>query len=85
MVKGIPPAGHFKEPTRFEEAADQIRTCLARVPGRPDRYCQLGRVSLRLAKPREARAAFEEALRIDPDFPPAHEGLAEIELTLDEG
>ena len=70
---------------RFEEAADQIRTCLARVPGRPDMYCQLGWVSLRLAKPSEARAAFEEALRIEPDFRPAHEGLAEIELTSDEG
>ncbi|RJQ49001.1 MAG: hypothetical protein C4530_23795, partial [Desulfobacteraceae bacterium] len=62
---------------RDQEALNALDRIIALAPDHPTPYAQLGRLSLKRKDPAGARAAFEEAVQINPFNPEVHAGLAE--------
>jgi tetratricopeptide (TPR) repeat protein len=63
---------------RSSEALALVAAGLAAHPDEAAFHDLQGRILLRTGKPAEARAAFEQARNVDPEFAPALEGLARI-------
>jgi len=61
---------------RDEEALDMMRRTLDLAPDHPTPYTQLGQFYLKLKDFKKAKAAFEEAIQINPFNPDVHVGLA---------
>jgi tetratricopeptide (TPR) repeat protein len=61
---------------RDEEALDMLKQTLDLAPDHPTPYTQIGQVYLKLKDFKKAKAAFEEAIQINPFNPDAHVGLA---------
>jgi len=60
------------------EAEAAVRAAIARRPGHAPDHALLGRALEALGRPDEARAAFEEALRLDPANAAAKKGLEDV-------
>ena len=67
---------------RYREAEEILREQTGRFPGDAPAWSNLGVVLTREGRLPEARAAFEEAVRLDPGLSAASEGLLEIERAL---
>jgi cytochrome c-type biogenesis protein CcmH/NrfG len=61
---------------RDEEALVMMKRTLDLAPDHPTPYTQLGRFYLKLKDFKKAKAAFEEAIQINPFNPDVHVGLA---------
>jgi len=58
--------------TSYARAEDELKWVIARAPDNPYAHYALGMLLKHLDRPDEARAQFEEVLRIDPDDADAH-------------
>jgi tetratricopeptide (TPR) repeat protein len=67
---------------RDEEALDMLKRTLDLAPDHPTPYNQLGQVYLKLKNFKKAKAAFEEAIQINPFNPDVHVGLANASAML---
>ena len=61
---------------RDEEALDMMKRTLDLAPDHPTPYTQLGQLYLKLKDFKKAKAAFEEAIQINPFNPDVHVGMA---------
>lgn len=66
----------------WDGAARLLRAAAARTPGSAEIYYRLGLVEQRGDHPAAARAAFEQALAVDPNFEPARQALREMKSRL---
>jgi tetratricopeptide (TPR) repeat protein len=67
---------------RDGEALDMMRRTLDLAPDHPTPYTQLGQFYLKLKDFKKAKAAFEEAIQINPFNPDVHVGLANASAML---
>jgi len=67
---------------RDEEALDMMKRTLDLAPDHPTPYTQLGQFYLKLKDFKKAKAAFEEAIQINPFNPDVHVGLANASAML---
>jgi tetratricopeptide (TPR) repeat protein len=69
----------FRRLGRFKEAEQSIRNSVSVNPNDPGALSLLGLVLHQQGKPQEARACYEAALAIDPNFPQAQRGLQSLD------
>jgi tetratricopeptide (TPR) repeat protein len=67
---------------RDEEALDMLKQTLRLAPDHPTPYTQLGQLYLKLKDFKKAKAAFKEAIHINPFNPDVHVGLANAFMML---
>src|SRR5262249_50299869 len=60
----------------FAGAARVFTGCIVKRPGHANAYCCRGNAYSKLSRTQEAETDFREAMRLRPDFPEAHGGLA---------
>jgi tetratricopeptide (TPR) repeat protein len=65
---------------RLDEAGEKYRHAIELAPNDPDGYGRYGRWLARRHKIADARAAFEQSLKVDPTFRGAHMELARLAL-----
>jgi cytochrome c-type biogenesis protein CcmH/NrfG len=61
---------------RDDEALDMLKRTIKLAPNHPTPYTQLGQIYLKLKDFKQAKAAFEQAIQINPFNPEVHVGLA---------
>lgn len=66
----------FARDRRFDAAARELRRAVEECSHYPDLRLMLGNVLLELNRPQEAEPQFREAIRLHPNLPSAHAGLA---------
>jgi Flp pilus assembly protein TadD len=69
----------FTKAGDFEQAAARYREALRYRTADAELHMSLGVALARLHRPAEAGSEFQEALRIDPNFQPARQALAEVQ------
>jgi tetratricopeptide (TPR) repeat protein len=62
-------AGHF------EDAIATFRSAIEQTPGKPRLHCNLGNALIAVGRPAEAKREYEAALKLDPEYPEAKQGL----------
>jgi tetratricopeptide (TPR) repeat protein len=62
------------------EAQPEVAALLAKYPQRAEPQALNGFILLQKKQTAEARAAFERALKLDPDYPEAYEGLLALDF-----
>ena len=66
----------------YAEAIRYYQKCLTLHPGQPDAYDGLGWVYLQLRRLTESRAAFTQAVELEPMNSLSHKGLREVKQSL---
>ena len=75
----IMDAGRIEAEAAFKNAIDKLKRAISRQPTEetiPPLYIELGNVYLKLERYKEAEAAFNDALQINPKLVSAHYGMA---------
>ncbi|GFE52881.1 tetratricopeptide repeat-containing protein protein [Babesia ovis] len=76
-------SGAYASLNKFQEALDDATQCVALKPDWPKGYSRKGLALFKLGRMDEARAAYQEGLKIDPNNEPLQAGLREIEAAAD--
>ncbi|GIX62216.1 tetratricopeptide repeat domain containing protein [Babesia caballi] len=76
-------SGAYASLNRFQEALEDAAQCVALKPDWPKGYSRKGLALYKLGRVDEAKAAYEDGLRLDPSNEPLKAGLRQVEAAAD--